>query len=257
MIYIVLPVYNEENNILLLLKEISLLMIDSTPHTDYEIVIVDDGSKDNSKVNINSFISSDAYNDNLKSTISFHYHQKNKGLAEALKTGILYCVEKGKERDIVITMDSDNTHTPGLIFSMLLLIYQGNDIVVASRYKPSSRIIGVPINKKFVSFIGSIIFRVLFPIKNVKDYTSGYRAYKLSLLKKYFKNNSNFISEPGFTCIVDILLKMRLSKENLIINEVPLILRYDKKEGASKMDIGVTTIQMLKLIFKRKFGIKN
>ena len=173
MIYIVLPVYDEENNILFLLREISFLMMDSTPHTDYEIVIVDDGSKDNSKVNIHSFISSDTYNGNSKSKVTVLSHEKNKGLNEAIKTGMVYCVEKGRERDIIITMDGDNTHTPGLIFSMILLIYQGNDVVIASRYRSGARAVGVPLIKKLVSYVGSIILKILFPIQNVKDYTSG------------------------------------------------------------------------------------
>jgi len=44
-------------------------------------------------------------------------------------------------------MDGDNTHTPRLIFNMLLLIYQGNDIVVTSCYRSGAWVVGVPLFK--------------------------------------------------------------------------------------------------------------
>ena len=58
-----------------------------------------------------------------------------------------------------------------------------------------------------------------------------------------------FISEKGFSCMVDILLKLR--RLDPICAEVPMILRYDLKKGKSKMDIGKTIVETLKLIFKR------
>ena len=99
-----------------------------------------------------------------------------------------------------------------------------------------------------------MLFRLLFPTRGVKDYTSGYRAYRAGVLSRAFELWENsFINEPGFSCQVDILLKLR--KMRVIMNEVPLILRYDQKEGASKMNVTSTMIDTLKLVVKRLVGI--
>ena len=56
----------------------------------------------------------------------------------------------------------------------------------------------------------------------------------------------------GFQCMVDILIKLR--RMDLIFREVPLILRYDLKEGASKMKVARTVGQTLGLIARRRLG---
>ena len=60
--------------------------------------------------------------------------------------------------------------------------------MISSRYQKGSKITGVPILRIFLANIDSIIFRIFFPIKNVKDYTCGFRAYDVNLLKNAYKN---------------------------------------------------------------------
>ena len=60
------------------------------------------------------------------------------------------------------------------------------------------------------------------------------------------------MNRPGFSCMVDILLKLR--HLDVIVSEVPLILRYDLKESLSKMKIGKTIKETLALIVERKLG---
>ena len=250
MILIVLPIFNEGPNINELLDDIQWHFGEISPQLNYKIVVVNDGSDDNSSDILYSLLSDANY---LNYLIILN-HDHNKGLSESLKTGLKYCIDWGADKDIVITMDGDNTHTPGLIFSMLNLLHQGNDVVVASRYIKGARVIGVPMSRKVLSYFASILFRIFFPIPNIKDYTSGYRAYKLNILKKSFKSFSEFISQPGFSCMVDILLKIRKISDFPIMREVPLILRYDKKFGNSKMNVRSTTFETIILIIKRFFG---
>ena len=252
MLYIVLPAYNEENNINSLLKQMVQVLKESIINHDYTIVVIDDGSQDKTRKIVESFYSSESFKRNNSYKLSIISHKLNKGLAESLKTGLLYCLETGSRGDIVITMDSDNTHTPELIITLLQKIREGNDIVIASRYKKGSQIIGIPFHRKLLSLIGSIIFRALYPIENIKDYTSGYRAYRLEVLNNAFEGIPNFISESGFSCMVDILLKLRKMDNGIILNEIPMILRYDLKKGRSKMNISETIIDTLKLIIRRK-----
>jgi dolichol-phosphate mannosyltransferase len=94
---------------------------------------------------------------------------------------------------------------------------------------------------------------MLFPIKGVRDYTCGYRAYDMGMLQKVVAGSETaFFNQDGFQVMVDILLKLR-REPDVIFGEVPLILRYDHKDGASKMDVGRTTKQTLALLVRHRF----
>ncbi len=243
MIKIVLPAYNEEETILPLIMDIKRIL--GERFNDFEVIVVNDGSTDNTA--------------KIVSELNLHIlklveHNRNKGLSESIKTGLLYALKNFDENDIIVTMDADNTHSPGLIHRMSTFIEEGNDVVIASRYRPGARVIGLTLARKTISFGGNMLLRLLFPTRGVKDYTSGYRAYRAGVLSKAFDLWENsFINEPGFSCQVDILLKLR--KMRVIMNEVPLILRYDQKESASKMNVTSTIIDTLKLVVKRLVGI--
>ncbi len=239
MIKIVLPAFNEEETILPLIMDIKRIL--GERFNDFEVIVVNDGSTDNTA--------------KIVSELNLHIlklveHNRNKGLSESIKTGLLYALKNFDENDIIVTMDADNTHSPGLIHRMSTFIEEGNDVVIASRYRPGARVIGMTLARKTISFGGNMLLRLLFPTRGVKDYTSGYRAYRAGVLSKAFDLWENsFINEPGFSCQVDILLKLR--KIGAIISEVPLILRYDQKKGTSKMDVKSTIIDTLKLAAKR------
>ena len=242
MIYIVLPAFNEELTLPPLLEAITENLDEAG--LAYRVVIVDDGSSDAT----GEVIAAAA----TRLPILPLVHPRNRGLAEAMKTGLMAAVKESARRDIIVTMDSDNTHNPGLIMQMVRLIREGHDVVIASRYVRGARVIGVTFLRRRLSFWASFLFRTLFPIPGVRDYTSGFRAYRAEVIKEMFDTYGDaFIDEPGFSCMVDILLKMR--RYPYIIGEVPLILRYDKKEGASKMNVSKTIKQTLRLMVKRRF----
>ena len=243
MIKIVLPAYNEEETILPLIMDIMRIL--GERFKAFEVIVVNDGSTDNTAKIVSEL--------NLP-MVKLVEHTKNKGLSESIKTGLVYTLKDTDQNDIIVTMDADNTHSPGLIHRMSTLIEEGNDVVIASRYRPGARIIGLTLTRRTISFGGNMLFRLLFPTRGVKDYTSGYRAYRAGFLCKAFELWENsFINEPGFSCQVDILLKLR--KMHAIMNEVPLILRYDQKESASKMNVMSTMTDTLKLAAKRFFHI--
>lgn len=81
----------------------------------------------------------------------------------------------------------------------------------------------------------------------MRDFTCGYRAYRAEILQRVTRRSvEQLVSRSGFECMVEILL--RLDNEGAIIREVPLILRYDQKRGASKMDVLGTSLRTLKLL---------
>lgn len=242
MITIVLPAYNEEDSIGLLLSRISDLM--SRKQYPICVIVVDDGSKDQTADNARKFMPE----------AKVITHEVNKGLGEAIKTGLLAALEVSSEKDIIATMDSDDSHAPALIGKMVDRIDEGCDVVIASRYLPESRVVGVSLYRRILSNGASFLFRLMYPIDGVRDYTCGYRVYKASVLKQAFERwGDDFVNQSGFSVMIDILLK--LSRLNVVFGEVPIILRYDRKPGASKMNIGRTVMQTLRLLAKYRFGL--
>ena len=97
------------------------------------------------------------------------------------------------------------------------------------------------------------LMRTVFPIKGARDYTCGFRAYRASILQAAFaRYGEGLISQKGFSCMVDILLKLRTLDP--IMGEVPLILRYDLKHGMSKMHAARTTVDTLALMLRNLRG---
>ena len=243
-VYVVLPAYNEEENIRVLLERIDQAMADEGIR--YEVIVVDDGSKDRT--------AAIAEEHTKYMPIVVHRHPVNQGLGGTIREGLRIATDRCGDHDIVIAMDADNTHTPGLMRSMTRLVEEGNYVVIASRYQRGAYVRGVPWHREMLSLGARLIFQLVFPIHGVRDYTCGYRAYRGKVLKEAFaKYGDLFVSEGGFQCMVDILLKLR--KMDVIIREVPLILRYDLKGGASKMKVMTTVWRTLWLMVRRRLGM--
>ena len=242
-IMIVLPLYNEVAVLANLLDDIAYVMT-RYKFYDYEVIAVDDGSTD---------YSADILKDKEKAMpLKILRHDMNLGFGITLRDGLAECAKSCKNRDIIISLDGDFTHKPSLIPKMVRRLQQGYDVIIASRYQNKSRVVGVPAIRRFLSLIASCLFRLLFPISGVRDYTCNYRAYRGKLIINAFnKYNQRFVDERGFQATADILFKLR--KMGLKFSEVPLILRYDHKKGKSKMNLIGTVWNTFILVIKTIF----
>jgi len=242
-IIVVLPAYNEEANIGNLLRRIFESLTDE--QFGFSVIVVDDGSSDRTLQILEEYAG--------EFPLIVHRHAKNQGLGATIRDGLREAAAVASERDIIITMDADESHTPGLMIRMIRMIREGYDVVIASRYQSGSRIYGLGMGRRIVSRAASLLMRVLFPTPGVSDYTCGYRAYRAEALQQaYAHYGDSLVDQDGFQCMVDILLKLRTLP--LIFGEVPLILRYDLKRGSSKMHITKTTVNTLRLLWKRRMG---
>jgi dolichol-phosphate mannosyltransferase len=136
---------------------------------------------------------------------------------------------------------------------MAALIFEGNDVVIASRYQPGARMVGIPWYRQLLSKGLSALFQVVYPIPGARDYSCGYRAYRPAVLRAAFARwGEQFVSERGFACMVDILMKLHMI--GAIVTEAPMVLRYDRKPGATKMPVRKTIAQTFGLLIRRRFG---
>ena len=242
-LWIVLPAYNEEGSIGPLLDSLLGELEADTP--DFVILVVNDGSTDRTAEIVRGYAGSER--------VVLIDQPQNRGLAETLRTGLLAAVDKARPDDVVVVMDADNTHPAGLVFRMIRLIREGNDVVIASRYREGSHVRGLSIHRRALSLGASWLFRTVFPTPGVRDYTCGYRAYRAGVLMQLVeKHGQEFISTDGFACMIDVLLRLR--QQDAIFCEVPLVLRYDRKEGASKMKVLRTIGETLSLLARRRFS---
>jgi dolichol-phosphate mannosyltransferase len=242
-IWVILPAYNEELSLPPLLERIDESMFEAG--LTYRVLLVDDGSKDDTLKVAEDFAT--------RIPLTIEKHEVNMGLGATIRDGLLKVSELAEPNDILVTMDADNSHTPALIQRMVRQVREGHDVVIASRYQRGSSIRGVSLGRRALSYWGGWLFRIMFPIHGVRDYTCGYRAYRAEVMQRVAaKYGKEFFDQEGFQCMVDILLKLR--RMDLIFGEVPFVLRYDMKEGASKMNIFKTIKNTLGLMAKRRMG---
>jgi dolichol-phosphate mannosyltransferase len=210
----------------------------------YRVLVVDDGSSD--------CTAAIAIKYGQTMPLILDRHPVNLGLGATIRDGLLKAIEFTDPHDIIVTMDADNSHNPELIPRMGRLIREGNDVVIASRYQHGSCIRGVPRHRRILSYGAGLLFRLVFPIQGVRDYTCGFRAYRAAALKEALQHYAqSMFDQSGFQCMVDILLKLK--KRNLIFTELPMVLRYDLKESTSKMRVSRTVKDTLVLMLKRRF----
>jgi len=223
MIYILLPAYNEEKDLPPLLHRVQIAF----EGIEYHVLLVNDGSKDQTLEVAREWAK--------HIPLTMLDHGVNKGLGQAMQTGLLHAVNIAAEGDVVVAMDADNTHDPALTKVMVKMIQDGLDVVIASRYVQGGEEIGLTPLRKVLSRGASFLLRLFFPIQGARDYTCGYRAYRIEILRQAFDQygNGGLIEERGFTCMAELLIKLSLVGAK--INEAPLILRYDLKSGKSKM----------------------
>ncbi len=241
MIYILLPAYNEEAALEPLLEKVDARMREAD--YVYRVVVVDDGSRDGTAQALAA----------LSSRFPIHVitHKYNRGLGETARDGFEYIAGIAKPEDVVIRMDCDDTHDPRYIPAMIERLNEGYEIVTTSRYARGGGQVGVSAYRRFVSRCANLLLKVCFPIDGIREYTCGYRAYRVSFLQDalaIFGNRFIDLKGMGFTGTVEKMIKARLMKAR--VGSVPFTLRYDRKPGHSKVVTSITTLGYLVLIAK-------
>ena len=235
-VFAAIPCYNEAKNIEALLgKWLAMRPVLKKMNYSLRIVGIDDKSTDNTLAILHDFA-------NRFDDITVIEHTVNLGLGGGVTTAFDFFLKNGKSGDYCVLMDGDNSHDPKYVVSMLNRIEQGNcDCVIASRYCKNSMTVGVPQYRLLLTFFAKLYYNVILNVSNVNDYTCGYRLYSYSIIKKANEEfKGKIVTRSSFACMMEVLYKLHFV--NCRFDEIPFELRYDNKEGQSKMKV-LTTIK--------------
>ena len=224
---IIIPTYNESENIELIISKI-LLLNDSN-----DILIVDDNSPDGT-----SNIVSDLKKENID-RIFLIVRDTKLGLGSAYKEGFKWALKKNYS--YIFEMDADLSHNPSEIINLKeLLIKRDFDVAIGSRYLEGVSVVNWPLSRIFLSYFANIYVRIITGMP-VKDATSGFIGYTNESLSSLNIDNIKF---NGYAFQIE--MKFKLWKKNFKLMEHQIIF-VNRKSGKSKMDKNI--------IFEAIFGV--
>lgn len=188
---IVIPAFNEGKNLQNLLERISPV------HTLEKVLVVDDGSKDDTSIVAK------------RAGSRFLIFENNQGKGLALRAGFIFAIKHRYEA--VITMDADGQHDPDEIPKFLKKMKKsGADLIIGTREQNLSK---MPFLRYFVNKTTSLVTSILAGVR-VNDSQSGYRLIKSELLRKINLNTQRFQMET------EIIVKA--VRANFSIDEIPI-----------------------------------
>jgi len=225
---IILPTYNESQNIVDVLKSIR----ENIPKEIYaETIVVDDNSPDGTAKIVEDYISS--IKKIAENTIDVIHRKTKNGLSSAILNGI-----QNAKGETIVVMDSDFSHPPQIIPKMIETLKQYQcDLVVASRYITGGNIQGWTTKRKLMSKFATMIAKKGLGVKT-KDPMSGFFAFKKNIIKEL-----NF-DALGYKFLLEILVKTK----GINIKEIPYTFE-NRKFGSSKVDSS-TIIDYFRSVWK-------
>ncbi len=219
-VLIVLPTYNEAENILTLLDFIDRIR---RRLKWLDVYVIDDDSPDGTGKMALSYSFENPW-------VSVRIRRGRRGFASALYEGFRYAYSRGY--DYVITMDADLQHNPIYIPYLLSKAIGGCDVVIASRYIMGGGIVGWSLKRRLISLAANLYARIvlgLYPL----DVTSGYKCYSRRSLAIIVGLG---VLSKGYAVQPETIYKV--SRYGLRICEVPFTFVY-RRRGRSKMGLKV------------------
>lgn len=206
-ISIVIPTYNEKENIIALLDKICKVCKD----IQFEIIVVDDNSPDKTWELVKKY---------KDKRVKLLKREGKLGLASAVIDG--FNAAKG---DIFVVADADFSHDYDIIPEMIKAVEQGNEFAVGSRFIKGGGIKGWPIKRIIVSKVATLMAKILLKVK-VKDPMSGFFAIR----KDVFEKVKDKLNPKGYKILLELLARTKSNK----VKEIPYVFK-DRIKGKSKL----------------------
>lgn len=211
---IVIPTYNEKENIQRLVREILALNL------NIQIIIVDDNSPDGT-----GSIADGLTIEFLDKVFVIHRHGKL-GFASAYLEGIQTALQM--DIDYIFSMDADFSHNPRYL-SELIEQLKNYDVVVGSRYMHGTvSVVNWPIKRLILSRVANFYAKIVTGLK-INDCTSGFVGYRREVLERIGFQD---ILSDGYSFLIE--MKYRANKNGFTLTEIPIIFE-ERRLGKSKM----------------------
>lgn len=223
----IIPTYNEVENIPLIIKRIFKVM--EANGIEGEVLVVDDDSKDGTAAAARKMAK--------KYPVRTIVRKKNRGLSPAVIRGF-----KEAKYDVVGVIDADLSHPPEVIPDMLNPILKGEmDFTLGSRYVEGGGMDNWPLKRQIISGGATMM---AYPLHKIKDPMSGYFMVRKSLLKGVHLN------PKGYKIALEVLVKCNIKR----YKEVPIIFK-DRQYGESKLNWKeqVNYLIHLQRLYKHKY----
>lgn len=223
---IIIPVYNEEKTISKVLDNI----LKADHKINREIILVDDGSKDNSKNIINDYIRKNSANMKL-------FTKKNGGKGSAIRLGF-----KKATGDIILIQDADLEYNPNEHLKLMQPILDGKEEVVygsrfMSNHDPMYKI--YYLGNKFLSFLTATLYG-----QKITDMETCYKVFRADIIKAIPLKANKFDIEPEMTAKI---LKMKIKIKEIPISYNPRSIEEGKKIGWKDGVQAIWTLFKLKI----------
>ncbi|MEO0650779.1 MAG: polyprenol monophosphomannose synthase [Planctomycetota bacterium] len=228
---VVLPTYNEAENVLLLSREVL------AQAEEIEVLVVDDASPDGTGALVLQEMEREP-------RLHLLEREGKLGLGTAYLAGFKAGLDQGFDR--VLTMDCDFSHKPQYL-PQLLAGMADHDMMIGSRYVPGGGIANWPWHRKFLSAFANIYTRILLRL-SVKDCTSGYRCYSARVLETV---DPFAVRASGYSFLEEMV--WRVQRHGFRIGETPILFE-DRIRGQSKIDkneIWRAAFHVLETAFRR------
>ena len=215
---VIIPTYNEKENIQKMVQTILLLPV------PYDILIIDDGSPDGTADIVRSLQPSSPER-------LFMLERKGKqGLGTAYILGFKWAIEK--KYDFIFEMDADFSHNPQDLMILHQACIDGADMAIGSRYKSGVNVVNWPMGRVLMSYCASMYVRFITGM-NIYDTTAGFKCYRRHVLEAIDLDKIKF---KGYAFQIE--MKFTAWKLGFRIEEVPIVFT-DRREGTSKMSGGI------------------
>lgn len=230
MLYIIIPTYNEAENLPSLLQQIFSLDL------SIKVLAIDDNSSDGTGKIADELTKQ--YN-----SLSVLHRLGKMGLGSAYITGFKKAI--AERADYIMEMDADFSHSPVDIPRLLAAVEMGADLSIGSRRVKGGKIIGWSWWRKFMSW-GAMSFSRFFLKLKTKDVTAGFRCYRRELLEKIPLDK---IKSSGYSFQEEMLFLVE--RQGAKVVEVPVVFN-DRQKGKSKLS-KKDIIDFFVIVFKLKW----
>ena len=211
-ILVIIPTYNESQNIGNLINVIDSLDI------DLDFLIIDDNSPDRTYDIVKKIMKEN-------SRVNLIVQDKKAGLGTAYKKGFNWAIIN--DYDKIIQIDADMSHDPNSI-PQLIKESQQNDLIIGSRYIKGVNVVNWPMSRLLLSYFANIYVKILTWMP-VNDSTSGYKCISIEVLKSI---DLSKVQSQGYSFQIEINFLAYV--KGFKIKEIPIIF-HDRTVGESKM----------------------